>query len=109
MGRENHFGRSGREHATGLGRAGLDHHRPALVVEAMQLLRIEDHVRRAIPQDRVRLPTVPEPQHDVQELAGPFIAVGVPEAHAQIVVPRLGVERGGDEVPAGPAATDEIE
>ena len=70
------------DHRMALPRA-LDHERAAhrkvlaLVVEEMHLRRVEIHAARLVGDDRVLLPAVPQPEHDLREFARARVALGM--------------------------------
>ncbi len=47
--------------------------------------------------------------HDLGELVGAVVALGVPVVRVAVEVQRLDLHAGGDEVPAGAAAADVVE
>ena len=111
-----------------LGRAGLHEHRAALRAagdverrratwkclpawsSGVDLVRVGVAPRSPCRPGRVVLPAVPELGDDVEELVGPVVPLGVRRASSsrlKLRARRRG--RGGDDVPAGPAAADVVE
>ena len=126
MGREDHLRRLGREAPAGVGGAGLHDHRPALhgtgdverpahrqmrplVVEDMELRRIEIDPGRLVAHERVVGKGIPEPRDDIEKLARPVVSLGVRHVLRETEVQRgIGVRRRHD-VPAGAAAAQMVE
>jgi len=81
----------------------------ALVVQVMQLGRVEVTFRFAISDKRVVVPAVPQPPHDLDELDRPVVAGIVLIVPLAPEVEGLGDVRRGDHVPPGATAADVIE
>ena len=124
--REHDLGRLRGEIAAGLGLAGVHDHRPALrrtldhqraahlevlalVIEHVQLGRVEEQAFRLVQHEGVVLPGVPEAEHHLHELGGALVAIGVRRMLGMAEVERLGGGRRGHQVPAGAAFAELIE
>jgi hypothetical protein len=81
----------------------------SLVVQHMQLGRIEIAASSAITDKRVVVPAVPKPAHDLGKLDGAVVALVVLEMRLAAEIVCLRQIRRGDDVPAGAAAADMIE
>ena len=116
----------GRKLAAGIGSPGLNDDGPALdracdverpanrkvfalVIEHVQLVRVENEPGLDVADEGVVGPRIPEAGHDVIKLARSAIALGMLHVigHAEIQR-RIGIG-GGDDVPAGAAATEMVE
>ena len=123
---EHRLGMARGEAAAGVRRAGLDQHRPPLraardverpgdLVEVAGVVDRPDAVRArvdpALPvvQHGIRRPAVPQALRDLQELLRPGIAFRVADLAGVAVVGGRRRRPGGDDVPADPAAADEIQ
>ncbi len=102
------------DHRLALGRA-LDVERPlhleelALVVERVQLVRIDEDAALLVGDVGVVLPGVPEPLHHVQVLARQPIAHVVGQVVGAAEVGRAALQPGGHHVPPGAPAGDVIQ
>lgn len=75
----------------------------------MDLGVVAPHAGRLVGDDRVVLPAVPQLQGDVQELGGAGVPLGVRGLGVQPEVTGGLRSRRGDDVPARPAAADDVE
>src|SRR5262249_2709646 len=64
---------------------------------------------RLVAYEGIVVPAVPQPDHDLRELARPMIALAVLVVDVAAEVVGLAQHAGGDEVPAGAAAADMID
>ena len=124
--REHGFRRLRRDLSSGFRGAGLHDHRPALdrsrnieraahrqilalVVQHVQLVRIEIRAAFDITDESVVCPAVPKPGHDVEEFARPLVALAVLHVIVETEIQR-GIRIGrGHEIPPRPTATDMVE
>ncbi len=123
---EDHFRRLGRQLPAGLRRAGLDDDRPALdrpgdveraadrqmlalMVEHVQLGRVEEDAALLVAQPGIVRPAVPEPRDHLVELAGAPVAFVVLDVVGQAEIERRVGVGGRHHVPAGPATADMVE
>ena len=81
----------------------------SLVVQHMQLRRIEIAAGGAVADERIILPAVPQPAHDFGELDDPVVALVMLEMRIAAEILGFRQVRRGDDVPAGAAAADMIE
>ena len=81
----------------------------ALVIERMQLRRIEELPARLVAHEGVVVPAVPQRGDHLGEFVGALVALGVAIVRVAVEVQRLGRHAGGDQVPAGAPAADVIE
>src|SRR5216684_2096955 len=81
----------------------------AAVVQHMHLRAVEPHPGRLVAEERIVLPTVPEPNDDIMEFSSALIAQRVVQMRIETVVHRLVLGLRGDEVPTGPAAADVVD
>ena len=124
-GGEDHLRRPRREVASRLRGAGLHHHGPslrrprdverlcnveypALVVDLVHLARIDEDAAHLVDHQRVVFIGVPQIEHQIDELLGPFIAVGVRRMTGDREILR-NVGRRRNDVPSGSALADVIE
>lgn len=75
----------------------------------MDLRVVAPDTGRLVADDRVVLPAVPELDGDIQELRGPCVPFGVRGLVLQTEVARRLGTGGGDDVPARPAAADDVQ
>ena len=61
---------------------------PALVIEHMHLVPLEERARFAVAHERIFVPAVPQPLEDIDILLGDVIALGLREMFILIVVER---------------------
>ena len=126
LGGEHRLRGLGGELAAGLGGAGLHDHRPALdrprdveraahreifalVVEHVQLGGIEIDAVLDVADEGVVRPAVPQPGNHVVELARAGVALAMLHVLLEPEVQRGIRVGGGDDIPAGAAATDVVE
>src|SRR5690348_12141918 len=81
----------------------------ALVVEIMQLGRVEVALRLAVPDKRVVVPTVPQALHHFDKLDSPVVTGVMLVMPLAPEVEGLGDIRRGDDIPRGPTAADMVE
>jgi hypothetical protein len=79
------------------------------VVEHVHPLGVKIDAALDIADEGVLGPAVPQPGHDIEELAGPAVAFAVLHMLGQSEIERRIGVRGRDQVPAGPAAADVVE
>jgi hypothetical protein len=82
---------------------------PALVVQAMDLLRMGEQARRLILDDGVVLPSVPMAEHDLHELVGAVVALIMRHHLVAPHVPGFAVVQRGDHVPGRAPLAHQIE
>src|SRR4030095_12814101 len=73
--------------------------KPARMVEAMDLFRVGEQPARLVLDDRVVLPAIPMPEHDLHEFVGPIVAQVVLDDLFAAHVLSLAVVKGGDDIP----------
>src|SRR3954447_25703392 len=81
----------------------------ALVIEWMQLRRIEELPARLGAHEGVVIPAIPKRGDDLGEFVGALVALGMAVVSVPVEVQRVRRHAGGDEIPAGTAAADVIE
>ncbi len=125
-GRKDHLGGLGGELPPGVRRPGLHDDRPALhrprdvqrsahrqefapVIEHMHPLGIEIEAVLDIADKSVLGPAVPQPGDDIEELAGPAIALAMLHVLGQPEIERRVGVRGRHQVPPGAPAADMVE
>ncbi len=81
----------------------------SLVIEHVHLGGIEIAAGRLVARKRIVFPAIPQPEHDVAELLGAGVAVGVRRVRGVAEIERVFVIAAGHHVPAGTAAAQVIE
>ena len=81
----------------------------ALMVEAMDLFRMGEQPARLVLDDRIVLPAIPMPEHDLHKLVGPIVAQVVLDYLLAAHVLRLAVVERGDDVPGRAPVGHQIE
>ncbi len=126
VGGEHHFRRAGRQFLPRVAGAGGDDHRvplrrPGDVQRAVQLemaavvadgvlrRRVEIQPGPAVQPERAVVPRVPEVAHDVHELAGPLVALGMGGELGVAEIARGVVVGRGHDVPCRPALAEVVE
>jgi len=123
---ENHLAPARAEQFAAAARSGLDNDRMALrrarhrersaraekvalIVEAVNLVRLGEQARGLVLNDGVVIPSVPVPEHDLHEFVGAVVAQIVADRRGAAHILRFAVIERGDDVPGGAAVRHQIE
>src|SRR5436309_2560560 len=81
----------------------------AVVIEHVHLVAVEEQPGCLVTDECVLVPAVPQRAHDLDELFASLVAHSLGRMRLVAEIQRLGRIARGYDVPAGPAATDEVE